>query len=466
MKKLFLFLFLTSFAFAEEIKLPEEKIFGETKEITKTEIFIFYPEISKIKFPEIETSKIEIEKIKKEERQKGKEKKNTIYLAGGSFYTTDFYFSHREQSLFYKIYNHYTDGFRENDSRYFSGITFKQKKEKFTLFLNLEKTKEELPGPLSFPFSTARTGFNLTGRVNLYLDKKITLSLFQNYYKVDEFKNLFSCLKIKKEFNPFLSEITFRRQDFFHNFSENSFSTGIYFKRGEIKAGGEIKVIESYGTRFIPYFLYPFTTDLNLEINGSYRIPDLWKDVIGENWTEIKNTPLKPEEGYWIALNYNKEGKNYKINSGTKYAWFKSLYTWSDIDKNFLFQPFSENFNQISFYLNYSKDFNSNLKYFFDFEKAIRSRDIEYLPENMVNSGFIFTYNPIIFKLWGQYNGKRISNGKEMGSFVLINCDIKYKKERWEAGIKIENIANKKFFEVEGYPSERREIKGYFKYFF
>lgn len=461
MKNFFLFLILTSFVFAEEIKLPEEKIFGESKKIVKTEIIIFYPEISKIKFPEIKTSKIEIEKIKRE-----KEKKNTIYLARGSFYTTDFYFSHREQNLFYKIYNHYTDGFRENDSKYFSGITFKQKKEKYALFLNLEKTKEELPGPLSFPFYTARTGLNLTGGVNLYLDKKTTLSLFQNYYKIDELKNLFSSLKIKKEFNPFLSEITFRRQDFFHNFSENSFSTGIYFKREKIKGGGKIKIIESYGTRFIPYFLYPFSTNLNFEINGSYRIPDLWKDVIGENWTEIKKTSLKPEEGYWIALNYNRKEENYKINSGTRYAWFKSLYTWSDIDKNFLFEPFSENFNQISFYLNYSKNFNSHLKYFLNFEKSIRSKDIEYLPENIVNSGFTFTYLPLIFRLWGQYNGKRISNGKEMGSFVLINCDIKYKKKKWEAGIKIENIGNKKFFEVEGYPSERREIKGYFKLYF
>ena len=463
MKKLFLFFILTSFVSAEEIKLPEEKIFGESKEITKTEIFIFYPEISKIKFPEIKTPEIEIEKIK---REKGKERKNTIYLAGGSFYTTDFYFSHREQSLFYKIYNHYTRGFRENDSKYFSGVIFKQKKEKYALFLNLEKTKEELPGPLSFPFSTARTGLNLTGKLNLYLDKKTTLSLFQNYYKIDELKNLFSSLKIKKEFNPFLSEITFRRQDFFHNFSENSFSTSINFKREKIKGGGKIKVIENYGTRFIPYFVYPFTANLNLEINGSYRIPDLWKDVIGKNWTEIKKETLKPEEEYWITLNYNRKGENYKINSGTKYSWFKSFYTWSDIDKNFLFQPFSENFNQVSFYLNYSKNFNTNLKYFFDFEKSIRSKDIEYLPENIVNSGFIFTHPPIIFKLWAQYNGKRISNGKKIGSFVLINCDIKYKREKWEAGIKIENIGNKKFFEVEGYPGERREIKGYFKYYF
>jgi len=463
MKNFFLFLFFASFVFAEEIRLPEEKIFGESKEITKTEIFIFYPEISKIRFPEIKTPEIEIGKIK---REKEKKKKNTIYLAGGSFYTTDFYFSHREQSLFYKIYNHYTRGFRENDSKYFSGITFNQKKERYALFLNLEKTKEELPGPLSFPFSTARTGHNLSCRLNLYLDKKTTFSLFQNYYKIDELKNLFSSLKIKKEFNPFLSEITFRRQDFFHNFSENSFSTGIYFKKEKIKGGGKIKVIESSGTRFIPYFVYPFTANLNLEINGFYRIPDLWKDIIGENWREMKKETLKPEEGYWITLIYNKEGENYKINSGTKYTWFKSFYTWSDIDKNFLFQPFSENFNQVSFYLNYSKNFNTNLRYFFDFEKSIRSKDIEYFPENIGNSGFIFTYLPIIFKLWAQYNGKRISNGEEIGSFVLINCDIKYKREKWEAGIKIENIGNKKFFEVEGYPGERREIKGYFKYYF
>ena len=54
MKKIFFFIFLSTFLFSEEIKLPEEKIVGESKEIVKTKIFIFYPEKSQIQFPEIE----------------------------------------------------------------------------------------------------------------------------------------------------------------------------------------------------------------------------------------------------------------------------------------------------------------------------------------------------------------------------------------------------------------------------
>jgi len=474
MKKFFLFIFLSSFLFAEEIKLPEEKIVGESKEIIKTKIFIFSPQTEEITFPEIEMPEIKIpeKEVKKEKKEEIKEeiinknKENSIFISGGSFYTTDFNFSHKGNNISFEIYNNYTEGFRENDEEYSSGINFYKKEEKYLVDINLKGGKKELTGPLFFPFNIDRNWLNLQSGLTFFPDEKTSISIFQNYYKIDDLKTCFSFLEIKNDFDYFSSIFSFNRQDFFHNFSQNSFSEGVYSDIGNTKIGGKIKVIENSGVRFVPYFKSPLIGGLNFEINGIYRIPDLWEDVINHTWAEIKQEELEPEEGYWVDLGYENENDRWQLKTGGKYTVWRNFYTWSDVDNNFLFQPFPEKFNQFTLYLNHSFSLTDNIKYFLECEKAIRSKDINYFPENSVNSGVILTYLPFILKLWTQYNGKRASDGEQLDNFVVLNCDIKYKKGNYQFGVKVENITDKKFFDVRGYPGERRKTLFYFEYYF
>lgn len=469
MKKIILvliFLFLLS-GFSEEIKLPEEKIFGESKKIQKTQIYLFTPEIGKIKIPELEISEIKIEKKNIELKESKIEKiKNELCICGGNFDTARFSFTHREKELLFKLYNNYTGGYRENDARYLSGFFLNRKRKRYNLSFNIEKGKNELPGPIYSPFYTDNNFLVLKSFFRFNIDKNDTIYLSQSYYKIDDLKTNFSAFEFDRKFENFSLISAFRRQDFFHQFSKNSFYQGLCFKikKGEIKSG--IKVIESSGVRFMPQLKYPVNRNMYFKVGSIYRMPDLWKDVIKENWAEIKDNYLNPEEGYFASLNFGIIKEDYKLKAGVKYDVWRSFYTWADIDKNFLFQPDSQRFNEWNFNFSFSNKVLKNFEYFVNWEKSIRSKSIEYFPENKADGGIIFTYTPLILKVWAEYYGKRISDGDELGGFSLLNCEIKYKRKHYEVGVKLENVADKKYFVVKGYPATGREITGYFKYYF
>ncbi|MCM8803888.1 MAG: hypothetical protein NC833_01370 [Candidatus Omnitrophica bacterium] len=463
-KIIFIFLFLNFISFSQNINLIEE-IEGKNLAERKTIIFdirpsfpeeISFPELPKIEIKELveETS---ISKIKKNEIKQEKIKNLHLSFGFGSFDTRIFNIDYQSKKINFGISNFYTENYRENSEIenfiFYSSIFEKNYKFNF----NISFGKNELPGPLTNPFDIERDFCNLNLAFSHYFDNLILRFSDKNYLIEDD----------KIHFLNFNIEIPFKNTKFLTDLEEeifesefNIFSIAQYiiFENERFKISCGLKFIEDDGLRFLPQFLYKINNNLSFFLNSNYRNPDLWKDVIMENWKEIKKEKLKPEESYKIGLRFNIKENSLEISHS-----YNKKYLWEDIDNNFLYEPFRDEFWETSFDLDSKISFTDNLSLFLKLEKNIFDNKIFYLPEENLEYGILYKNKNLISKIFSTYKGERIFKTKEIKGYSTLNFEISY-KDKFEVGFGLYNILNTKYEIAPDYLGEKKKFIFWLKF--
>jgi len=463
---LIIFFFLSIYIFPQEINLYEEKIFEKDLSIKKTEIQIFtFPQIS-ISFPDVPLIHLE---------DSYEEEKNYIDIKAGSFssFYTDL-FSKWEKNFSQYLFNFktgYSNGYRENDMINETYLEFGIKTEKpfLNFTTNFLNKNIELPGPTFSPFSSTRNSENSNVSIQYKPDKEPFLFEISNKsYKTENFSSNYitlGCIIEKENINI---KNYFERQDFWEYFCNNSISSGIFYKNGNICFGGNVKGITEYGERFLPYCDISFLEGFKFKIDGKYEIPNFWYDFQNINYKELKPEKIPPSESYSATISYQKEIKKSFLKFDISEIWWKNFYIWKDNDSNFLLEPFSEKDLWETFF---NLEFNQKIKpisyFFIRFNKDFFQRDIDYIPESNLETGFGFKNDNSEGKVWFSYTGEKVFSPVTIEEYLLCNCEFLWGvKKNIRLGFDVYNIFNQEYEYAPGYPGEKRKILLYTKIYF
>ncbi|MCS7180903.1 MAG: hypothetical protein NZ891_06100, partial [bacterium] len=256
---------------------------------------------------------------------------------------------------------------------------------------------------------------------------------------------------VAKDFGKFKLLIDFEK-DIFGDF-DNIFSFSQHFLFGKDKFEGKIglKYIEEDGFRFLPNFLYQVNNNFSVFLTSNFYIPNLWDDLIFDNWKNIKKENYKSEEIYKGGIRFKFKENFLEISHS-----FNKKYLWEKNENNF-YLPQKENFHQTSFLFNLKIPFTEKIKSFLNFEKNIFYNDIFTLPENNYNLGLEYLNESIKLKIWNSYIGERNFPTKRLKSFSTLNFEISYIK-KVEFGFSIYNITNNDYEVAPDYPGEKRKF--------
>jgi hypothetical protein len=470
-------LFLNSYGFSQDIKLPDEKITGEDRSIEKSEIIINLSPPFKVILPEVSAPREEQQgETAVVESSPGEGKMNEGYfsISAGDY-------SLIQSSLFYRymaaedteysflLDGSFKEGYRKNGEEKKTGFSFHRSKQASDrLSIDLEKVYLGLPGQEFNQLALERDSFSLKSSYSFLGKTGFIPSFSQSFYRVDDTEANFLLLNLLVDRLPFRFETSVERQDVFGDFSTNSFSQSVLMEKEGAFIGGGIKIIEGYGTRFLPSLHYPLNENLYLGLSSFYKIPDFFEDIMFINYKELQVYDLAPEEGYRLKVGFIKEEENNRLSFDICQTYHDTLYTWEDEDSSGLLEPHLEECWQTSISVDFKQKFSDNLSVFFMGEKTFMDREIDFYPEEKFDAGIIFSFfSSLSCKLWFSHTGERIFSGETMGSDTILNAELKMlfgKNIEW--GIGIYNIADKEYFTVPGYPAEKRSFVSSLKLLF
>jgi len=472
---LVLILFLLAFnGLSQEIKLPEERITGKDIRIEKTRIFPLSVPSFKVTIPEIQ----EPEGLSTEEKglsdknRKGQE--GYIYFSLGSYDTMQNMLSYHSVTegaeYLFDLQTLLSGGYRNNSERQEIGFNFQRDTSDSKLSIGLTQGSLGLPGPEGHPFNSKRDFLSFNTDFSFLKNEGFTPSISQRFYRIDNsIETNFIFLNLAMDKFPFRFETGIERQDVFsENFSSTSFYQSIYAKQDRLSIGGTLKVIERYGVRFLPSITYNINENLTLDITGRYRIPDLYMDIISDEYKELDdNYKIAPEEEYKVSLAFHKKFKETYLHLDISPSYIDNSYVWADMDKNGLLEPHPVRYWQTSINLELHHTLTNYIRWFFKGEKKFLSEAIDYYPEEVFDTGLTGTYRNIKGKFWLSYTGERRFSGKELGSVPVINAEFVFTNGKLlEWGISIYNITDREYFKVPGYPAEGRSIMSFIKFLF
>ncbi|HOK56070.1 MAG TPA: hypothetical protein PKV21_03090 [bacterium] len=454
------------FTYSQNIDIYEE-IEGKDLTEKKTKIFYIMPSITDINFPQIPEVKIEEEtkveteitetkeiiEEKKIEAEKGK-KKWFFNGKSGNFVTRGFDIVYNDEKMNFGISNFYTENYRKNSGFFYTRFYLSSSPNLFNL--DFITGQMELPGPVKNPFEDKREFFYL----NWDFKKRFSYFNFgfsHKFYAIDEEISHFLGFNMEKDFKSFKLN-TEIEEDIFDNESVFSITEYIIFEKENFLIKPGLKFIEGSGLRFLPSFLFKINENFSVFLSSDFEIPDLWKDVIMENWKEIKKEKVLPEEIYKGGVKFQFKDTEFEISHS-----YNKKYLWEDIANNNLYQPFREKFEKTGFLLNSKIPLKDNLNLFLEIEKDIFDKKISFLPEYKHNAGIEFKNEKINFKIWNSFTGERHFIKEDLKSFSTLNFEITY-RTKFEIGFGIYNILNEEYEIAPDYPGEGRKFLIYFKF--
>jgi len=472
---LVLILLLLAFnGLSQEIKLPEERITGEDIRIEKTRIFPLPIPSFKVVIPEIQEPEGPYTKEKglSDKRQKGQE--GYIYFALGSYDTMQNILSYHSigegVEYLFDLQTLLSGGYRANSERQEIGFNFQRDTSGSKLSLGLTQGSLGLPGPEGHPLNSKRDFLSFNTDFSFLKNDAFTPSISQRFYRIDNSTEVnFSLLNLSIDKSPWRFETGIERQDVFNEgFSSTSFYQSIYARQDRLVLGGTLKAIERYGVRILPSATYNINENITLDIKGRYGIPDLYRDIISDEYKEIDdNYKIAPEEEYKASLAFHKKIKKTYLYLDISPSYVDNSYVWADMDKNGLLEPEPVQYWQTSINLEIQHTLTDYMGWFFKGEKRFLSEEIDYYPEEVFDTGLTGNYRDIKGKVWLSYTGKRRFSGKELGSVPVINAELVFtKKKLLEWGMSVYNITDREYLKVPGYPAEGRSIMSFIRFLF
>lgn len=466
--------------FSEGIKLPDEIILGETLRVEKTAIFISPVPVFNVIFPKLTapppaTAMIEEEIIPQEveEYKETTSHKNYLSLAGGTdelIHTTFFYKNKNDVGTEHSVFldNYFTSGYRENAEEQKNSFVFNWSKPHSGRFsFEFDKNYIGLPGKESNPMDADRD--SLSFRTNYqYLGKQgFRPSIKQSFYSMDGVEVNFLSLDLQFITSLLTLETILERQDVFNDFSTMSLYQGLFIEKGQVTAGAGVKLIESYGVRFLPVIRYSINENFNIGLEGLYYVPDLYPEVMSTNYKELTDYDLTPEEQYRVSAVFSKTTENTAFRIELSQTWKENFYTWVDADVNDLLEPYPEQCWQTAVSINFNQSLSHYVSFFLTGEKDFLSKSIDFYPEERVDAGIILSSSSLMGKLYLSYIGERTFPDVEIGSDTTLNAEFKMLLGgRTEWGVGLYNIWDRQYFTVPGYPAEGRRFVTYVKWFF
>ncbi|MCM8761898.1 MAG: hypothetical protein NC905_02790 [Candidatus Omnitrophica bacterium] len=456
---------------SQEIKLPEERITGEDIRIEKTRLFFLSPPYFNITIPEIPEpigKSVEAEGI-----TEGKPYEGYVSFTIGSYNTIKnilSYHSITERSEYlFDLETLLSGGYRDNNQRQKMEFNFQSNSSDSKLSLGLSQGSTELPGPEGHPFNIERDFLSFNTGFSFLKIQDLIPSISQRFYRIDNADEInFTTLNLLIDKYPVIFETGIERYDVFdEGFSTTSFYQSIHKKQGRLNIGGTLKVIERYGARFLPSLSYNINEGVTLNLVGIYIIPDIYRDIISDEYKEIIGYNVAPEEEYKISLVLQKKFTDTDLCLDISSSYRDNFYGWKDINGNGLFEPCPQQYWQAGINFEIKHTLTDYIKWFFKGEKRFLSKDIDFYPEEVFDTGLTVNYKKTRGKLWLSYTGERRFSGKELGSTSVINTEIVFTNQKLiEWGIMLYNITDRDNFKVPGYPAEGRNIMLFIRFFF
>ncbi|MCM8829552.1 MAG: hypothetical protein NC824_00935 [Candidatus Omnitrophica bacterium] len=454
---------------SQEIKLPEERITGEDIRIEKTRIFLLSTPSFNITIPEIREPIGELE----EGITEWKTYEGYVSFTLGSYDTaknTLFYHSTTEKlEYLFDLETLLSSGYRDNSQRQKTGFNFQRNSLDSKLSFGLSQGSIGLPGPEDYPFNIERDFLSFNTGFSFVKSQDFIPSISQCFYRIDNTDEInFTTLKLLIDKYSLMFETGIERYDVFdEGFSTTSFYQSIHKKLERLNIGGTLKVIERYGVRFLPSLTYNINEDITLNLISTYIIPDLYRDIISDEYKEIMGYNFAPEEEYKASLVFQKKFTDTYMCLDISLSYRDNFYGWNDKDGNGLFEPYPQQYWQAGVNFEVQHTLTDYIKWFFKGEKRFLSEDIDFYPEEVFDTGLTVNYKKSRGKLWLSYTGERRFLGKELESTPVINTEIVFTKEKLlELGIMFYNITDRNNFKVPGYPAEGRNIMSFIRFFF
>ncbi|MCM8806581.1 MAG: hypothetical protein NC926_01280 [Candidatus Omnitrophica bacterium] len=467
LKFFILFFLIKNLCFSQEINIFEEIEAKSLKEI-KTKIFdifpsyfekLILPELPEIKFEEPIIEKKE-ERVEIEKKQPAKEeKKKNVYLTikTGSFSTKKMDLDLIEKFVNFTLSFFHTENYRKNSEILNYELKGFFEKENKILNIDLQFGEMSLPGPEINPLSLKRDFLSVNWLYSHKLEN-FYLNFSHNYYSIEEKLTNFLNLNIEKNLDYIKVLLNFEGQISKNSNSIFGFSPSLIFSRDNFLCKFSLKLYNDYGIKFLPEFFYNVNNNFSIFLESNYGNPDLWKDLITDNWKTIKEEKFSPEIKYKGGLKFNFQNLFLEVSHS-----YNNIYLWEYDDLSFLYIPEKTQFQKTSFILNSNFPISENLSFVFNLEKNIFYREIMYLPTEKFLLGFDCKYKDFSFKFYNTFTGKRRFNVKETNEFNLLNLEIAYKKNI-EFGLGIYNVLNKNYEIAPYYPGEKRKFLFWIKF--
>jgi len=459
--KIMLFFGLWSECFSQSLDIIE-KIEGKNLSRKKTPIFFIRPSISEEinlydKFPEIKLEEKFIEKEEPISKQNEQMRNLHFYIKFGSFLTNEFELNYKDKNFNLGMSNFYTKNYRENSEIEDLKFNFSIFDKENSFNFNFKTGKIELPGPIKKPFINIERDFLALNWNLTYLPfENLSFYLGHRYYNIEKEDTNFFDIFMDKNFGNFKLITGFEEQIFKDKIF--SFSNYICFEKEKLLIKPGLKFIEKEGVKFLLDSFYKFNDNFSIFLDSEYKTPDFWEELILNNWKEIKKENLKPILFYKAGMKINISKIDFEISHS-----YNRKYLWFDNDSNFLYEPYIEKFWQTSLFLNSKIPIRDNFNLLLDLKKNIFYKDIFFLPKNSFKFGFEYKNDNFSFELFDLYTGERRFPEEKINDFNTLNFEIIYKK-KFEIGLGIYNLLNKKYEIVQDYIGEKRKFLIWLKF--
>ena len=324
----------------------------------------------------------------------------------------------------------------------------------YNTYDRLEFNPNSLDNP-NFEFSTAKTVQSTQVRgIGLQVEKQFT-----------EKYRLVTGLDYKANFND-STETAKHKYTVFAPFIENQFDVT---KDLKLSLNARIDNYSNFGTQVSPSFsaIYRLNPDIKFHaiISRSFRAPT-FNDLYWNSAGMVGNPNLKPEKGLTGEVGVEKR-LNKRVLLGINYyrSKFTELIQWQPITSDPLSDWTVKNIGsvvidgiELNSKVTLTDNIDADLGYSFLVARDDKTHKfIIYQPENKANLALNYKGpGGFTFQLEGQYTSKRFgdsSNDVKVKDFYVINMSA---SKKFKAGftyfVSIDNLLNKKYQVIQGYP--------------
>jgi hypothetical protein len=333
---------------------------------------------------------------------------------------------------------------------------------------NLITGSMRLPGRVGNPLTLIRNYHQFKSSYTYKWESGFSFKWEDSFYSIDDIETNYATIGLLYDNQDFSYNTEIERYDSFgEKDSLMSFYQGVLFQGEKFKVGGGLKKIEGNNLKFLPKFKFDLTPNLIFSLDTSYKIPNLWSEIILYNYKKIDKPQLSPEEEYELNLAWSKEIESRNLNLYLSQTYIKNGYLWADINKNGFLEPISKEYWKTCLGCDIKQRVLKNFTLFLKGEREFFDKDIYYYPEIKLDTGFILGDNNISLKAWVSHIGKRKFVDENLKPYTLFNVELKLnQKEKIQWIVGVSNICGQKYFVSPGYPAEERKFYGVVKLYF
>ncbi|GEM_PF-1508723 len=473
MTAFFILFLLPSVSHSRDIEIPEETITDDALKVEKTRIFITPASPGEILFPDLPQMPVGSPSPENGgdgyvEAKTGTDEKAVPDEKAQRFFSIGAYGRRGGQARFsgvasggrtgFDIDAILDGGYRKNDRKREAGVDYFFENGKHRFKAGARFGSLQLPGPSYGPLGIERDHFSIETGYTARWNQVFSSFFNQSFYSVEANEVNFLSAGVSFDMKGFLVTAGLDRQDVFEDgFSKMSFHQGLYRKGEKYMVGGSVKKIEGEGTRFLPSLEFVPAKGFLASVSAFYRVPDLWKKLSEENYTEMENYRLDPEEEYTAALSFSRESEAWGVRMEVARIFVERGYGWADADKNGLLEPFGQEYSTTSLSLDMRRRLAGNLSIFLSGKRNFYDRDVVYHSGAECDAGFLWNGGRVSLKAWVSYTGSRFFPGERLDSFTACNAEIVIGGgPEWTFGVY--DIGDTERMVVPGYPAEGRRF--------